>query len=43
MKEVRVRLALRKKLFTVRVGRHWHMLPKDTVAALSPAAFKARL
>ena len=33
----------RKKFFTVRVVRHWNMLPRDVVDALSLETFKARL
>jgi len=43
MKEVRFRLDIRKKLFTVRVVRHWHQLPREVVDAPSLAVFKARL
>jgi len=34
---------MRKKLFTVRVVRHWNELPKGVVNASSPDVFKARL
>ena len=34
---------IRKKLFTVRVVRHWHRLPRAAVGAPSLAVFKARL
>ena len=34
---------IRKKLFTVRVVRHWYRLPKDVVSALSLEALKVRL
>ena len=30
-------------LFTVRVVRHWHRLPRESVDAPSLAVFKARL
>ena len=43
LKENRFRLDVRKKLFTVRVVRHWNKLPREFAAALSPAVFKARL
>jgi len=29
-------------LFTLRVVRHWHRLPREAVDAPSPAVFKAR-
>ena len=31
------------KIFPVRVVRHWHMLPREAVAAPSLELFKARL
>ena len=34
---------IRKKLFTARVVRHWHRLPREVVDAPSLATFKARL
>jgi len=34
---------MRKKFFTMRVGRHWHGLPREAAAAPSLAVFKARL
>ncbi|KFZ64162.1 hypothetical protein N321_02133, partial [Antrostomus carolinensis] len=37
------RLDIRKKLFPVRVVRHWHRLPKEVVDAPSLEVFKARL
>jgi len=43
LKEGRLRLDIRKKLFTMRVVRHWHRLPREAVAASSLAVFKARL
>ena len=43
LKEGRFRLGARKKFFTVRVVRHWNRLPREAVAAPSPAVFKARL
>ncbi|KFV58199.1 hypothetical protein N341_07969, partial [Tyto alba] len=43
MKEGRSKLDIRKKLFTVKVMRHWHRLPREAVAAPSLAVFKVRL
>jgi len=44
LEEGRFRVDIRKKSFTVRVVRHWNMLPSEAVDG-SPAlqAFKARL
>jgi len=42
LKNGRFRLDIRKKLFTMRVVRHWNRLPK-VVNAPSLAVFKARL
>jgi len=43
LKEGRFRLDIRKKFFTVRVVKHWHRLPRESVAAPSLEVFKARL
>jgi len=43
LKSGRFRLAIKKKFFTMRMVRHWHMLPREAVAAPSLAVFKARL
>jgi len=37
------RLGTRKKLFTMRLVRCWHRLPREAVAAPSLEVFKARL
>ena len=34
---------IRKKIFTVRVARHWHSLPGEVVDALSLETFKVSL
>ena len=34
---------IRKKIFTVRVVRHWHRLPREAVDTPSLEMFKARL
>ncbi|KFM06634.1 hypothetical protein AS27_02786, partial [Aptenodytes forsteri] len=43
LKEGRFRLSIRKKLFTMRVVRHWNRLPREAVDAPSLEVFKARL
>ena len=43
LKKCRFRLDIRKKFLTAREVRHWHMLPREAVAAPSLAVFKARL
>jgi len=39
----RFRLDIRKKLFTVRIVKHWYRLPREVVDALSLETFKVRL
>jgi len=41
--EGRLKLAIRKEFFTVRVVKHWHRLPREAVDAPSLDLFKARL
>jgi len=41
--EGRFRLDIRNKFFTMRVVRLWPRFPREAVAALSLAVFKARL
>ncbi|KFV51302.1 hypothetical protein N341_02670, partial [Tyto alba] len=43
LKEGRFRLDIRKKVFTMRVVRHWHGLPRELVDAPSLETFKTRL
>ncbi|KFP27357.1 hypothetical protein N325_10227, partial [Colius striatus] len=43
LREGRFRLDTRKKLFTVRVVRHWNRLPREAVCAPSLEMLKANL
>ncbi|PKU32938.1 hypothetical protein llap_16759 [Limosa lapponica baueri] len=43
LEEGRFRLDIKKKLFPVRVVRHWNRLPREAVAAPSLKVFEARL
>ena len=43
LKEGRFRLAVKRKLFTQRVMRYWHRLPREAVDAPSLEVFKTRL
>jgi len=43
LEEGRFRFNIRKKLFTMRVVRHWNRLPREAVDAASLELFKARL
>jgi len=43
LKDSRCRLGIRKKVFTLRVVRHWHTLAREVVDPPSLAVFKARL
>jgi len=43
LKEGRFKLDIRRKFFTLRVGRPWHRLPRAVVDAPSLAVLKARL
>jgi len=43
LKEGRFRSAIMKKIFTMRVVRHWNKLPREAVNAPSLEVFKARL
>ncbi|KFQ14568.1 hypothetical protein N330_13204, partial [Leptosomus discolor] len=42
-KEGRFRLDIRKKSFTMRVVKHWNMLPREVVEDPSVETFKVRL
>ncbi|KGL88877.1 hypothetical protein N301_16223, partial [Charadrius vociferus] len=43
LEEGRLRIYIRKKIFTLRVVRHWNKLPREAVEASSLEVFKARL
>jgi len=43
LREGRFRLDARKKLFTMRVVKHWHRLPREVMEAPSLETFKAML
>jgi len=43
LKEARLRLDIRREIFTTNVGRHWNRLPREVVDAPSPGVFKAGL
>ncbi|KAJ7408177.1 hypothetical protein WISP_122309 [Willisornis vidua] len=40
LKESRFRLDIKKKFFTLRVLRHWHMLPRELVDASAASALE---
>jgi len=43
LKESRLRLGIRKKFFTVRVGKHWNRLLQEVIDAPCLETFKVRL
>jgi len=43
LRESRFRLGIRKKIFIVRVVKHWNRLPREAVEVPSLETFKARL
>ncbi|KFQ25010.1 hypothetical protein N331_00846, partial [Merops nubicus] len=43
LKEGRFRLDIRKKIFTMRVAKHWNRLPRQVVDASSLQTLKLRL
>lgn len=43
LQETRFRLDIRKKLFTMRMMRHWSKLPREVVDAASLELFEARV
>jgi len=43
LKEVRFRLDIRKKFFTMRAVKHWNRLPREVVDVPSLETFRVRL